>query len=457
MRHAPREPHGRSNAVGERAAARSGGVDAGGVLALRSAYGTRAFGQILRRIRRLQRSPQSEALRALGANVELNALLAALKGMSRSDGDVDAELTTLLKDRQDDLWLAQSVRAGEVGKSAQKAPIEVNFFPGKTTRRALVIAGVHGTERQGIQVAEMLKADLAANPAGFSVILVPKLFPDNAAPTKEEPFGRREGDTATNRNFPSPDQDLAASGGIAAPRDKEKKGKPILSENQMLMHLMERFQPERIITLHGTRHTGAAGVFYDPRELTAAERKPVEDEAARRAAAATHPRATDSEGGQEARQRDYYEALVRQGVADKKKVVATADEELSLKAAKMIEAQTSGVTGREARPMEREKEKVVSDEQREARRKHGSVAGNVGASGEVDTAFWSGTVEKGVSLGQYASGRGMSIFTVEPPVNRNVADYGPKGNKAGDKLTQADRQKELQAYADAVRTVLLAQ
>ena len=196
----------------------------------------------------------------------------------------------------------------------------------------------------------------------------------------------------------------------------------------MLMHLMERFQPERIISLHGTRHTGAAGVFYDPRELTAAERKQVDDEAARRAAAANRPRATDSEGGQEARQRAFYEAGLKQGLADKKNAVGIADKDLSLKAAKMIEAQTSGVAGREARPMEREKEKVVSDAQLKARRKHGSVAGNVGASGEVDTAFWSGSVEKGVSLGMYASARGMSIFTVEPPVNRNVADYGPGGD-----------------------------
>jgi hypothetical protein len=51
----------------------------------------------------------------------------------------------------------------------------------------------------------------------------------------------------------------------------------------------------------------------------------------------------------------------------------------------------------------------------------------------------------------------MSIFTVEPPVNRNIDDYAAGGNTAGDKVTQADRQTELQAYADAVRAVLLAQ
>jgi hypothetical protein len=29
----------------------------------------------------------------------------------------------------------------------------------------------------------------------------------------------------------------------------------------MLMHLIERFQPERIISLHGTQSPGQAGVF----------------------------------------------------------------------------------------------------------------------------------------------------------------------------------------------------
>ena len=35
-------------------------------------------------------------------------------------------------------------------------------------------------------------------------------------------------------------------------------------------------------------------------------------------------------------------------------------------------------------------------------------------------------------------------------MNRNIADYGKGGNKAGEKVSQADRTTELQAYADAV-------
>jgi hypothetical protein len=345
----------------------------------------------------------------------------------------------------DDPWVAERVRAGVLGTSAKKRPIEVFYFPGKTARRALVIAGVHGTERQGIEVANLLKADLLKAPPAFSVILVPSLFPDNAATGA---FGIREAGTPTNRDFPTPDKDFAASGGVDA------KGRKILAENEMLMHLIERFQPERIISLHGTQAPGQAGVFYDPRELTAAERAKVEDDAAR--GAATHSRVSDGPDSQEARQRELYKAGLERGLAGKRAEARSADEQLSLKAAKMIDAATSGVSGRDARDVTREGESSVSADQTEARRKHGSVSGNIGASGDVDTAFWAGSVPGGISLGGYASARGMSIFTVEPPVNKNVADYGG-GHTDGDKVTQAGRTVELQAYADAVRTVLLGE
>jgi hypothetical protein len=411
-------------------------------LALQSACGNRAFARIV--AARIQRSAQSDRLRALGTTAALDTVLTELRGMTRPDTDVDTELATLLTARSDELWVAQRVWAGELGTSAKKNPINAYYFPGTTARRALVIAGVHGTERQGIQVANLLMADLKATPPAFSVILVPSLFPDNAA---DGPFGEREGGTPTNRNFPKADKDFAASGG------KDALGRKIRAENEMLMHLIERFQPERIISLHGTQSPGQAGVFYDPRQLSAGERKQVEDEAAR--GAATRPRISDGPDDQEARQRELYKAGLERGLANKQAAVRSADEDLSLKAAKMIDAATAGVTGRESRGMEREGEGTVPTGQVGPRGAHASVAGNVGKSGDVDTAFWAGSTPGGTSLGGYAAARGMSIFTVEPPVNRNIADYGTGGNSAGDKVTQAGRRVELQAYADAVRTVLL--
>jgi hypothetical protein len=341
-------------------------------------------------------------------------------------------------------WLDQRLWSGELGTTAKKQPVKAYYFPGTTARRALVIAGVHGSERQGIQVANLLMADLKATPPAFSVMLVPTLFPDNAA---DGPLGNRENGTPTNRNFPTPEKDFAGARGTDA------MGRRILAENEMLMHLMERFQPERIISLHGTQSPGQAGVFYDPRRLSSAERAQVDDDAVR--GAVTRPRMTDGPEDQEARSRELYKGGLASGLAAKQTEVRSADEELSLKAAKMIDAATAGVTGRESRGMVREGEGSVPKDQAGPRSAHSSVAGNVGKSGELDTAFWAGSTPGGISLGGYAAARGMSVFTVEPPVNRNIADYGPGGNRARDKVTQAGRTVELQAYADAVRTVLL--
>ena len=358
---------------------------AGGLLALREAAGNRAFGQLVRAA--VARDPAAD-LKKVGV---------------------------------EDSWLADRLGASELGKTAGKRSIELRFFPGKTTRRALVIGGVHGTERQGVQVARLLEKDLAATPSDFSVLLVPVLFPDNAA---SGPLGIREQkDKPTNRNFPDPGKDLAASGG------KDATGRDILPENQLLMQLMERFKPERIISLHGTQHPEKAGVFYDPRELTADE--------------ARGPRGFGRAPGRRTARAAPRPGTARSTQRHKLAAAEAADKDLSLRAAQLIDAATTGVKGREARNLG-------------AGKQHPSVAGNVGPSGKVDTGHWGGEVPVGTSLGDYASARGTSIFTVEPPVNRNIADYGKGGNNAGEKVSQADRTTELQAYADAVRTVLLA-
>ena len=69
---------------------------------------------------------------------------------------------------------------------------------------------MHGSEVQGIEVAEQLINGLssAQNQPELSAVIVPDLFPDDAA------YRDREGPGAhPNRNFPEVSQDLAASGG----------------------------------------------------------------------------------------------------------------------------------------------------------------------------------------------------------------------------------------------------
>jgi hypothetical protein len=388
------------------------------------------------------------------ATPTMDALLARLSQAdvqgAQADADIDTLITTLLAGRANDLWLAQRIRQGQLGSSARGRPIEAHFVPGRTQRRALVIAGTHGSEVQGIQVARMLLADLATNQPELTVIVVPSLFPDNEARR------RREGSTPTNRNMPPPTEDLAAAtaagGGTPVDAHRGRRGRrtrAILPENVMLLQLIERFGPERIISIHGTVHSGAGGVFYDPVTPTAAEEAQARADA--HALALTQVPAAQQQTPQgqvllqEAEARNFQAAMDR---------IRHRDRPLALDTATQIDTSTTSITGRERRPMDRESDTTRASRRELARRRaHPSVPGNVGPSGNIDTAFWSGGVPGGTSLGQYASGRGISIFTVEPPLNLMTSDY-PSAS-LDPRVDAAERRVELQAYADAVRAVLL--
>jgi len=370
----------------------------------------------------IQRSPLSDHVRAAaGASPTLNSVLAALSGsdVQVNDPDLDQEINRLLGGRADDIALAQQVRHRELGRtsgwtgpegkgSAASRSITVRYVQGRTARRALVIAGVHGSEVQGIEVAQQLLSDLASapNPPEMSAIIVPDLFPDDAA------YRDREGPGAhPNRNFPEASKDLAASGG------KDALGKAIRPENVMLMHLMERFSPERIISIHGTWDPSMAGVSYDTRAET-----PAEDARAR--AWGINPDSDESNaprGLVEARHQGFVHA------ADEN------DNRLSLSAADLIEARTT--QGKVKGP-------------NRSGLAHPSVAGNFkGTSSTANYARWGGGMDQGVSLGGYASRRGISIFTVEPPDNKKLSEYSGAARDA--------RDVEIKAYAEAVRTILL--
>lgn len=370
----------------------------------------------------IQRSPLSDKVRAAaGTTPSLTSVLAALSGndVQVNDPDLEAEISAMLGGRASDIALAQQVRWRELGKTAGWAgpsgkgstvrrSITVRYVAGRTARRALVIAGVHGSEVQGVEVAEQLLADLAnaKNQPEMSAAIVPNLFPDDAA------YRDREGPGAhPNRNFPDPSQDLAASGG------KDALGKPIRPENVMLMQLIERFAPERMISIHGTWDPSKAGVSYDPRALTAGEE-------ARAQSWGINP---DSEGA------NAPPGLVPARRAGFQHAADARDNELALSAAGLIDTTTStGATKGPAR----------------AGLKHPSVAGNFkGKTDQPNFAKWEGGMDKGVSLGGYASKRGISIFTVEPPDNKKLSEL--KG------AARTARDVEIKAYADAIRTILL--
>jgi uncharacterized protein DUF4157/succinylglutamate desuccinylase/aspartoacylase family protein len=405
----------------------------------------------------VRRSAISDDIQAIwDATPTVEALLARLSRAdvqgARTDADIDTKIATLLAGRAADLWVAQRIRQGRLGTTAGARPVEAHFIQGTTNRRALVIAGVHGNERQGIEVARMVFADLATNQPVYTVILVPSLFPDNAA------TATREGTTPTNRNFPPSSEDLAAAttagGGTAVDASTNASGartRAILPENIMLLQLIERFSPERIISIHGTRHSGAGGVFYDPLRLTSADIARARNDARAMAYMQVPVEQHSTFEGQEllrqAEERNFQSAIVS---------MSHRDRPAALAAAARIDAATTAITGREQqRTMLREGETTISAAELARRRAHPSVPGNVGPSGNLEIGSFSGSVPGGVSLGDYASQRGISIFTVEPPLNLRSRDFPTSQADQADRVDRAERRIELQAYADAVRTVLL--
>jgi hypothetical protein len=189
------------------------------------------------------------------------------------------------------------------------------FFPGRSNRRALIISGVHGDEKRGVQVVQSLQKLLAAksvagNKPFFNTILVPVVIPRTRATSKRNvPGGIGMDSKGTvvcrevepNRNFPLPREDFTvaqtrgkstatapelmirdASGSLRPPRGVDRTSIRMLPETRILISLIERFQPERLASVHdhslqqschacngkATKCGGEGpGIFVDPRGI----------------------------------------------------------------------------------------------------------------------------------------------------------------------------------------------
>lgn len=146
-----------------------------------------------------------------------------------------------------------------LGGTEAGTPILGYGFAGRDEGRMLVIAGVHGSERSGVEVAERLVGLLQAGyrPLPHTVV-VPALFPDNVA------RGLRQGDVPTNRNFPVPGESLDAALRRGRGMPVDSRGLVLLPENRVLLDLVERFRPQTIISVHATVYPERAGFFADP-------------------------------------------------------------------------------------------------------------------------------------------------------------------------------------------------
>ena len=159
----------------------------------------------------------------------------------------------------------------ELGKTKGGLPVNAYFFPGKSANRALIISGVHGSELSGVEVAETLVARLQGGFKPFyTVIIVPRLFPDNIAKAEANPAEINTGKQIGRYTTPKTEPQRQMPGFGKAYDDKTKKdsrGRTIEQENIMLLELIERFRPTRIASIH-SKHAGTgkeAGIYADPR------------------------------------------------------------------------------------------------------------------------------------------------------------------------------------------------
>ena len=180
--------------------------------------------------------------------------------------------------------LQLAARAGvPVGVDGSGSPVVAHVIPGQVPEVAMVVAGVHGSEHSGVEVAERLLAQLSTQSPYYTVVVVPRLFPGNVADreaweaklakdntdiavkkyqelrTKAGDVGRvTKGQEDPNRQFP----DLGGDLDLKKPVDS--KGRLIEPSNLALLALIDNFKPTRIVSIHAIKELGKAGVYADP-------------------------------------------------------------------------------------------------------------------------------------------------------------------------------------------------
>lgn len=124
--------------------------------------------------------------------------------------------------------------AGPVGYSVEGRPIEHHVL-GFGAETILIMASIHGNEPAGTPLVERLRAEIADDPSlldGRRVVLVPVVNPDGLA-------ARRRGNARgidLNRDYPA--------------ANRRDKNAPVQPETAAMVALIDRYGPDRIVTLH---------------------------------------------------------------------------------------------------------------------------------------------------------------------------------------------------------------
>jgi protein MpaA len=130
----------------------------------------------------------------------------------------------------------------EIGRSIEGRPIEMHLL-GFSPNPALVIGGIHGSEKNSSDCALLLLEHLRQHPGDLgrgSIAVIPEANPDGLARNLRYNAHRVD----LNRNFPS--QNWSKAQGIFASGPKPSSE----PETRALCGVMEKLQPRRILSIH---------------------------------------------------------------------------------------------------------------------------------------------------------------------------------------------------------------
>ncbi|WP_298734426.1 DUF4157 domain-containing protein [uncultured Chitinophaga sp.] len=145
-------------------------------------------------------------------------------------------------------------------------PVEAHFFPSvmPAKGKALVVGGFHGDERPGFQATDALVEEMRNNfGAGlaFNTIVIPRF---NAGAIKDELDGVKFWRNRCNRQRVDLNRDFP-TGAKGKDTDCPNTGKaPRQPETVALINLIEKFKPDRIVSVHAISTPSSAGIFADP-------------------------------------------------------------------------------------------------------------------------------------------------------------------------------------------------
>ncbi len=168
-----------------------------------------------------------------------------------------------------ELLTATRATKGALGYSQKGRVIEAWYFPGISSKKALVIGGVHGSELSSIEVAQDLIKRLQNEKPYYSVIVIPCLFPDNAEAARADRAGIGSVHNTgrySHHEAVDPNRQMPSLGkGFDASLPLDHLGRTIEQENQLLLDVITQFRPDRIANIHAIRDVAHAGIYADPR------------------------------------------------------------------------------------------------------------------------------------------------------------------------------------------------